>query len=102
MAQYTHTGAANLLNTPQSPPLVLRVQDGLIKYAASQYASATGNALTYVRNIGANPAGAANAVLPLLVAIVNVTTPGTDSAPIAPLDSEITTAISTLWPFLTT
>jgi hypothetical protein len=102
MATYTATGAANLLMGAEAPLLSQRVTMSLLKYAASIYAAAKaegGASYNYIRQLAANPYGQANAVIPVLVAVMTVASPGTDQAPSAPTDAELTTAITNMWSF---
>jgi hypothetical protein len=100
MALYSVTGAANLLAT-NSATLSLRVEMALLKYSAVRFAAAPiGNEAAYIRKLAENPAGQSNAVVPLVAALIDVASPGTDQAPNLPTDAELIAAIQALWPFL--
>ena len=99
MATYTPTQGATLLQSGSTgaAPLVSRVEIALLQKAAAVAGTAVGAEWAYILRLKTNPAGEANAALPLVLAIVNVATPGVDPAAIAPLDSEINAAVNTLW-----
>lgn len=94
MPQYTATQAGAFLGTSGAGPSN-RVQVALLKYAATQYAGATGNVSTYIRRVASNPAGEANAVVPVLLAVINVA-----NAAAEPTDAELNTGIGAIWTFL--
>lgn len=99
MTQYSATGAATLLLGAEAPLLAQRVTMTLLKHAASLYAGAEGQRANYIRQVASNPYGVANSVLPTLVALVDVASPGTDQAPTPPSDAELAAAMTALWPF---
>jgi hypothetical protein len=94
MPAYTSTQAGVRL-AGANATLVNRVEIALIKYAATQYAGATGNVAAYIRRLATNPAGEANAVVPLLLSTVVVADTAND-----PTDAELTTGIAGIWTFL--
>jgi len=98
MPAYSITEAAGQITTSAtgSPSLSTRVQVALIKYAATRLSGATGSEAAYIRRIANNPAGEANAVLPLVISNITV---ATTSA--APTDAELTSGIAGIWSFLT-
>jgi len=97
MPTYSITEAAGQIATSAtgSPSLSTRVQVALIKYAATRSSGATGSEAAYIRRIANNPAGEANAVLPL--AISNITVAATSDPP---TDGELTSGIASIWSFL--
>ena len=97
MAVYTATQAATLLEsaTTGTPSLSNRIQVALLKHAETQIAG-PGNSPSYVRRIATNPAGEANAVIPILLSMMNV-----DDASQPPTDAELASGIADIWPFLT-
>ena len=99
MPSYSLTQAAILLSA--GGDLGTRVQCALLKYAQSRSAAAVAAEAAYVRRLAGNPAGEANAVVPILIPLIDVDSPGTDSSPIAPTDAELTAGIAAIWSFLT-
>ena len=102
MAQYSATAVANLLaSTSVTPPLVSRVQAALIKHGATRYSSSpTVDEKYYLRRLANNSAGEANAALPLILSVMAVAAPGTDTVPTPPTDAELSTSVASLWNFL--
>jgi hypothetical protein len=96
VATYTPTGGANLLSTG-SGLLVLRVEVALLQKCATLYPTATESDKGQIARILRNPAGYANQMLPLVVAIANVAAVGTDSTPLAPTDAELASTVTALW-----
>lgn len=101
MTTYTPAIASALVQA-QSGDLSLRVQFALLQKCSALYAGASQADLALIFRIIKNPAGYANQILPLAIAVANVAATGTVAAPLAPTDAEITTAINTLWPVVST
>ena len=102
MATYDLTAAANLLAAGGT--LQARVKVALIQHAAARYSAATGDELVYIKALSVNPDGLANAAVSLVAALVNCaayTGSSQDTTPPVPLDSEIVSAVTTIWPVLT-
>jgi len=97
VAQYTPSGGSNLI-TSQSGALSLRVELALLEKCQQNYNNGNSADQALIARIMRNPAGYGNQFLPFVVAIANVASPGTDTSPNAPLDSEIQTTVATLWP----
>jgi hypothetical protein len=101
MPAYTPTGGANLLNA-QGGLLSLRVTVAMLQVCQQKYGTASESDKGQITRILRNPAGYASQLLPLVVAVANVASPGTDTTPNAPTDAEITAALNTLWPVIST
>jgi hypothetical protein len=93
---YTPTQAAALL-AASSGDLSLRTEIALLQKCAALYATATESDKGQIARIIRNPAGYANQMLPLVMAVANVAAPTA-----TPTDTEITAAINTLWPVTAT
>ena len=98
MATYSLTQAAALLSS--STDLVMRCQQALVSRAVTRFGVAVGNEAAFCRRIAVNPAGEANAAITVVLSTVSVVATGTDIAPIAPSDAELTAGVEAAWLFL--
>jgi hypothetical protein len=98
MAQYTPTQCQVLFST-HSAEIAGRVRAALIQYAATLYGAASGQSLKFIDQLARNPDGMANAVIPVLIPLMQVASPGTDVTPNLPTDAEFTTGLTAFWGF---